>query len=97
MKDFKFHPDVVRLHKIGKVIFDIDGELPVLDRGTEPWRAWRQWREERDIPVGIMDRQERWTVVSAWPPHDLDEFEREITARKKGGGLSGDALKRLGG
>lgn len=91
------HPDIKRLHTIGKAIAESEGELPVVEHGTDPWKAWRQWRKDRGIPCGFMDLAERWTVVTIWPPGDLDSLERECASKGRKGGLSKKTLELLDG
>lgn len=63
-----------QLTQLGETIYKRQkpSPLPVLEHGSPAWRAWRQWRLDHDLPVAFMDRQQRWTVPTEWPPSDLD-------------------------
>ncbi|MGB1548422.1 MAG: hypothetical protein ACPHIA_07840 [Alphaproteobacteria bacterium] len=74
-----------RMQALAKLIYAKRGALPVIDRHKQPdaWNAWRAWRESNGLPVAFMDKSERWTVVSEFPPADFELLELEY----KTGGL----------
>lgn len=64
----RFSPLEERLQELGQANYERDGVLPVLDRGTAAWNAWRSWRAQNGLPTDFMDRQERWTAPTVYPP-----------------------------
>jgi len=74
-----------RIHQLAKRIHKVEGSLPVIDRVAqrEQWAAWRQWRVENRQPVSFMDRQNRFTVLTAWPPGDFEELEAQYAGKGK--------------
>ena len=72
------HGVAKRLFQLSKKIHAAEGELPVLDRQDDKsqWLAWRSWRKDNGLSVSFMDKQQRWTVPTKWPPVDLSEVEQ---------------------
>lgn len=89
------HPISKRLYDLGKKIFAVHGELPVIEHGSPEWKAWRAWRVEHGLSVNYMDRQDRWTVITTYPPHDLAELEQEWAAKGQRGRISDRTAKAL--
>ena len=56
------------------------GPLPILERNSPQWNAWHAWRKEHNEPVGYMDKVERFTVPSEWPPVTLEALRSEISS-----------------
>ena len=89
--DYKANLDAMtpvarKLYFIGRNIVKAgEGPLPTVERGSPEWTAWRQWRKDHGESVGFMDRLDRWTVPTAYPPIDLDEADKEWNSRSGGG------------
>lgn len=74
-----------RIHKLAERIYVVEGHLPVIDRETQQaqWQAWRFWRKQHKQPVRVMDKRDRFTVLTEWPPGDFNELERRYAGRGK--------------
>ena len=68
-----------RIHDLANRIYAAEGKLPVITRQDHPeqWKVWRYWRRQHKQSVRFMDRSERWTVLTEWPPADFDALEAE--------------------
>lgn len=60
-----------------------DGTLPVLDRDSPAWKAWRDWRQSNGLSVNFMDRQDKWTVPTEYPPVDMNMALQEVGGKTR--------------
>lgn len=73
------HDLIARMDVLAKRIIDVDGLLPIIERAHDKseWAAWRRWRMDNDLPVNFMDKRERFTVLTKYPPADLADLEQQ--------------------
>ena len=79
-----------RIYQLARVLYKRHGSLPVINGDSPEYEAWRRWRQQNGLPWKNWGKHSRVTIISQWPPADLDAFEREhllsakATARFRG-------------